>query len=275
MSIKSRMACIFSIRGIKNPHMWTFTYADTPAPRDAANRWRCLARELVRGLNMWGVRVFENHPKGHGLHVHLIVSGFYDVNEVRKLSDKYGFGRIHVLEKENPEYVAKYLTKGRRVKGWEGIRLWGCVGAKIYPSWVPSKVKNVKSKTRIGDIYKQLSEILKPKGRIQNFSLIRKARLVEFGVLDYEIIPEKIVTGYRNTPVVGPVCLGRCPSGALDLFNYKLQSVVFISGAPRGVRFFHPKSRYVPELIVEEDRVWVDIRQAVNDFKAKQGIDIG
>lgn len=132
----------------KRVYLWTFTFADVVDTKTASRRWNAFSTRIKRLYpNLGGVRVYELHPGGHGLHIHLITDDFIDV---RKMWDKkvgWEFGRPHVepcLDLSNPEalagYLAKYVSKalGSRPPCLKGMRLWACWG-----NFKGTKVKNV------------------------------------------------------------------------------------------------------------------------------------
>lgn len=180
-----------SIDTIGEPRMWTFTLPVRVDPRLAARMWAGLQRDLVRICGMFGVRVFEPHPGGHGLHVHVITGSYCPVFVVRDLCDRHGWGRCHVcrIPKDQAGYVAKYVHKSKRLKTWSGIRLWASFGAKLSDTFFPVKVKNVEVITASKTLYHELAEILKPKGFTQCRLLMRIAELSNHGLCTYEIIP--------------------------------------------------------------------------------------
>lgn len=163
MSIKSRLACEFTLQKIAadctggaRVRMWTFTMAGLFEARRTAHAWSALSRELVRQLGMWGVRVYELHPGGHGLHVHMITSGWYSVNDVRRVASNMGWGRIHVkVMSGNIEYVAKYLHKAKRLGVLKGLRLWDVVGRALM-SIKRTRIIDIESDTTTGRAYKAL-----------------------------------------------------------------------------------------------------------------------
>jgi len=87
----------------------------------------CARGDLPRGWG--GVRVFEPHPGGHGLHSHLVLKCRMDVNVVRACAKRAGLGRVHVSPKAVTmgmgHYLCKYLMKGSEMAG---VRRWACVG---------------------------------------------------------------------------------------------------------------------------------------------------
>ncbi len=117
-----------------NLKFWTFTLPYEYHPYKGAQMWQDLCRELKRSVGFSGVRVFELHPKGHGLHVHAVTTSFIHVCKVRAICKRHGWGRVHVKKisgEKASNYLAKYLTKQR--KSWSGaklagIRWWGVFG---------------------------------------------------------------------------------------------------------------------------------------------------
>ncbi len=140
----SGIACEFSInrllKGRGYAYLWTFTTADCVPVGVTAGMWSNLARDLRRTLGFVGVRCFELHPRGHGLHIHFVTYRRHEVNEVRHLSDLHGFGRINVrrIPALAAPYIAKYLQKASRSPELKGVRLWSCIGFKD-----GSKVKDI------------------------------------------------------------------------------------------------------------------------------------
>lgn len=156
---KSGAACTFSIeallKGYKTAYLWTFTFADVPDLSIAARRWSYLAKDLHRRLDFYGVRSFELHPGGHGLHVHFVTPLRYDVNAVRYYSDHHDFGRINVkaIPAVHATYVAKYLQKASRHPSLKGKRLWSCIGFKE-----GSKVKDIEIDSPLTREIKKISD---------------------------------------------------------------------------------------------------------------------
>ncbi len=189
--MKSKIACEFSIERIENPCLWTFTLPVQIEPKTAAALWAGLARELARQLGMYGVRVFEPHPKGHGLHVHAVVSGWFPVVLVRRYAELNGWGRIHVckIKKGAGVYIAKYLNKSKRNEGWKGIRLWGAFGQKNARDWKPSKVKDIECRSPAVDLYRKFAAHVKPTSRSARHKLWKRAQLVQLGMMEFKLLP--------------------------------------------------------------------------------------
>jgi len=123
-------ACQLTIDKLQGQkYLWTFTFRECLPIPEAKRRWHHLLTDLVRKMGWYGVRVLERH-KSHGLHIHVVVNEYYDVNQVRILSDRAGFGRIHVVKIRpgSEYYVSKYLGKQRRGPELKGERLWQSFG---------------------------------------------------------------------------------------------------------------------------------------------------
>jgi hypothetical protein len=156
---KSGIACEFSIKALLKDHkiayLWTFTFAEVLPEDVAAWMWSRLAQDLRRQVGFYGVRCFELHPGGHGLHIHFVTPRRYDVNHVRHYSDLHGFGRINVkrMPASAAGYIAKYLQKASRCPALKGKRLWSCVGFKE-----GSKVKNIVIDSPITREIKKISD---------------------------------------------------------------------------------------------------------------------
>src|SRR5439155_27132486 len=115
---KSKAAFLFASQtlGKQRLYLWTFTFRELLAVKKTRKLWNHLLTLLLREWpNLQGLRVFELHPGGHGLHVHLITNQFIDVNRARELATQAGWGRIHVrpMPSEHSGYLAKYLSKER------------------------------------------------------------------------------------------------------------------------------------------------------------------
>lgn len=142
MSQESAQALIWSIEDVKEGRMWTFTVPNRQPARITASMWRRTAYELKRSCGFNGIRVFEIHPNGHGLHVHVVTGKYFNVNAVRKVTNRMGWGRIHVCRIKQGvacgsrmgnvgRYLAKYLVKGQKLRkewGLKGFRMWAAFG---------------------------------------------------------------------------------------------------------------------------------------------------
>jgi len=106
---KSKAAFLFASQtlGKQRLYLWTFTFKEVLAVKETRKHWNHLLTLLLREWpSVQGLRVFELHPSGHGLHVHLITNQFIDVNRGRELAIRAGWGRI-------ASYTAKDGPQGR------------------------------------------------------------------------------------------------------------------------------------------------------------------
>lgn len=140
---------------------WTFTLPVQVHPKIASKMWCDLSRDLVRNLGFSGVRVFELHPGGHGLHVHLVTSGFFRVSAVRHYCRLHGFGRVEVKRCKAGDvgkvagYMSKYLAKQLRdfkdfsLKGMRWYATFGNLPDKV-------RISDVKTTSFFGEIFRAL-----------------------------------------------------------------------------------------------------------------------
>jgi len=130
---KSAEALKFSIDRLGDTgvlYFWTFTFKELHALPDACIRWQRACRDLVARTGFTGIRVYELHEE-HGLHIHAVVSGRYNIRLVRHIVTQYGFGRTHVKRvRTNPYYIAKYVGKSERAPCLTSRRLWAVFGCK-------------------------------------------------------------------------------------------------------------------------------------------------
>lgn len=114
---------------------WTFTLRECLPVLEARKAWNKALTYIRRALpDFCGVRVFELHPGGHGLHVHVVTNSRFAVQVIRKALKRTGWGRIHVKRikrskrKNLAAYLAKYLGKAGRPRCLKGWRLWAPFG---------------------------------------------------------------------------------------------------------------------------------------------------
>jgi len=97
---------------------------------DAARRGTQSSAGGTIPQNWGGVRVFEAHPGGHGLHAHWVMRHRMDWHVVKDCALRAGLGpRIHVDFKPcrlaTAYYLAMYLLKGDKLRG---LRAWANIG---------------------------------------------------------------------------------------------------------------------------------------------------
>jgi hypothetical protein len=146
-------------------YFWTFTFNECMTVKEGSKKWNQLLQALKRSFSrIYGIRVFELHTSGHGLHIHALFDSRLDVNEVRPIAKRYGFGRIHVerTKKEDASkiahYMAKYLGKGfqQRPDCFKHKRLWACVG-----HFIGYLVKNTVFETGFTRFFKKMTTLRK------------------------------------------------------------------------------------------------------------------
>lgn len=145
---KSNVAYLFTCRsmakGLSSLYFWTFTLPAELDISEAISLWNYLLTELRRSCDFRrGVRVFELHPGGHGLHVHCLMTRYFDVHDIRRRCRQCGWGRVHVKRvlgiDSQIDYVGKYLSKMRPVE-LKGVRLWSTLGL---PNELCSRVRDI------------------------------------------------------------------------------------------------------------------------------------
>jgi len=133
---KSQLACLFAMRQLSKTgklYFWTFTFKEVFNDQIAASRCGHFLTRLKKRFGFFsGVRVFEIHPGGHGLHCHLIMNRRLPAAEVWRIAGKTGLGRVDVVkvvpgtEMDSALYLAKYLSKGGD-KLMKGVRALGII----------------------------------------------------------------------------------------------------------------------------------------------------
>ncbi len=225
MSLKSTVALENNVQMLfddsKPVYFWTFTLPTAIHPYDAARLWKMLCRDLVRSLGMSGVRVFELHPGGHGLHVHLATNDYVRVEHVRPLCEKHGWGRLHVEEWTKEDccgYMGKYLSK--QTKYWRGARLLGIRWWAVFGDVSDKvRVKDVVSRSFFKEIFSMLpawvvKEVMQVSEPVQgdkkttsrfNFAKMRLARLIyvipDFEHGDFDFIWLRQLAWTRSQPM--------------------------------------------------------------------------
>ncbi len=111
-------------------YFWTFTWAEILPVSECRRTWNRFTNLLHGNTSerFAALRVWELHPGGHGLHVHMLTNERIDVNVVRCLLARAGMGVVcHVRGARlgDEAYMAKYMRKGRRIPG---VRQWAKLG---------------------------------------------------------------------------------------------------------------------------------------------------
>jgi len=141
-------------------YLWTFTWAEPHCSDYYMKCWeklcKCFRKEwpLLKGL-----RVAEMHPgsfanfgESHGLHIHALLNERVSIHRLKQLSDRCGFGRIHVVrcDKNGAYYLSKYLTKKAEVPLPKGMRSYGTIGFSDNTDLL-TRIRDVRIQTEFGD----------------------------------------------------------------------------------------------------------------------------
>ena len=176
---KSKSAFLLSLQQLARCHslrpgelyLWTFTLPTAMSVKEAKAMWNNLLTQLhQRWPRLLGIRVFELHDT-HGLHVHLVTSGWMFVGDVRVIAEKAGWGRIHVKIMQAAA-AGPYLSKSfhRREQCLKGWRLWEGIG-----DWTWSTVKNIIVNSAFTRVYQACKRRL---GWESNHDFIHRMRIV-------------------------------------------------------------------------------------------------
>jgi len=154
---RSKMALRFAVRALfsksERPYFWTFTTRECVAVTVALEMWNRLQKSLYEygkhpktgEQTIIGLRCFELHPGGHGVHVHCLLNRRLNIHAVRRRCRQFGFGWIHVVRVRNEDqadkiadYMGKYMSKEERPECFKGRRLWAAIG-----KWGATRCKDI------------------------------------------------------------------------------------------------------------------------------------
>jgi hypothetical protein len=119
--------------------MWTFTLRECVDVKAGARLWSRLWSDVLRRIGFRGVRFYELHRGGHGLHVHFLTPVFVPVDDVRDAIRSHlageawgaGFGvDVQEVGEGGILYALKYVRKARRCLALKGVRLWARCGVQ-------------------------------------------------------------------------------------------------------------------------------------------------
>lgn len=175
-SLKSHTAFKFNVERLfesshSGVYFWTSTFRTVMTVKEASKLWSAYAKDIVRELGLYGVRVYELHDE-HGLHIHWLVDRFVPVQIVRRIAMRHGFGRIHVKRcgKWVGDYLAKYLSKEIRATCLKGKRLWAGFG-----NATRCRVKDIIVSSWLGAEYRRLRGDIIGVSRGQSYSILQEA----------------------------------------------------------------------------------------------------
>src|SRR5258706_393548 len=172
-SLKSHTAFKFNVESLfdlsqSGVYFWSSTSQNVLTVKQASKRWSGFAKDMVLEL-----RVYELHDE-HGLHIHWLVDRFLPVQIVRRIAQRHGFGRIHVMRvgKDIGEYLAKYLSKSVRAECLKGKRLWAAFGNVPW-----TRVKDIQVQSWLGTEYRRLRGHDEGLSRGQSYGILQDAML--------------------------------------------------------------------------------------------------
>lgn len=122
-------------------YFWTFTFPYKMPDWRYSYLWEAFAtwlRDRYRDeLVLYGIKVVERHPGGHGLHYHAVINHRICIHELKRVARRFGMGEVMWVErvKSRPGvgmYLEKYLEKDFGHKFYPGIRRWSTFGG--FPS---------------------------------------------------------------------------------------------------------------------------------------------
>lgn len=148
------------------PFFWTFTFKQQLPIPVARERWKKFCDALLHygrlsdgTQTIVGIRVFELHPGGHGLHIHCLINRRIPILTVRRLAETWGFWWIDVVPAHSgegaAEYLGKYLSKSARPEALKGARLWASWG-----KWGHSRCKDMVLQSECCEAFKQRRKLV-------------------------------------------------------------------------------------------------------------------
>lgn len=160
--------------GKHKAYLWTFTFEKVISVKEAFQMWNKFAKSLWKyGLHpktgestIFGLRVAELHPGGHGVHFHVLVNRRIPIQAVRRRAEQFGMFWIDVQRAYSTDgslgwYLAKYLAKGDRPPCFKGRRLWQAFG-----QWGQTRCKDIEVRSEFCAAFKARRELLNAERRI-------------------------------------------------------------------------------------------------------------
>jgi len=123
---RSGVALRLSIEGLpgNERYMYVFTKWTVCDLDVEVKQWNVVAGRMRGRLSY--VRVFELHPGGHGLHVHVVTSRRCELDELFGYCHSTIWGYVHPTKWEGSagRYLSGYLSPDQREGALKGRRLW-------------------------------------------------------------------------------------------------------------------------------------------------------
>lgn len=158
-------------------YFWTFTWAEPMAYWCYGPSWHRFSRWLVRDYtsdDFAALRVWERHPQGHGLHVHMLCNERLDVNHMRQGAVHFGLGYVLHVRKAIPKdagYLSKYMTKDGRIPG---VRQWAKLG-----NWEHVKCCDLEFHSKEADHFRAVNALFRAHGMTGHQAYVASRVFVE------------------------------------------------------------------------------------------------
>lgn len=157
-------------------YMWTFTFREVMTDARVGNATRSFLHALKRleNYNIGGVRIYEVHPGGHGVHLHVVINRRIPAKQVWRIAKRNGLGWLSVKKcygeaSELARYLGKYLAKdGPKMD--KGVRKWQSFGTVKR-----SRVRGIKIETSENDAVRATLAKIKREGRKPTYSDFKAA----------------------------------------------------------------------------------------------------
>lgn len=178
--VRSKVAFRFAVRTLfersEKMYFWTFTFREALDVGTARALWEKFRKSLWKyGLHpdsgeqtIVGLRVFEMHPGGHGLHIHALFNRRINIHAVRRRATQFGMFWIHCIRVredshavEMADYMGKYMSKEERPPCLKGARLWASIG-----KWGATRCKDIEIESEFVSQFRARRKLLTAEAEI-------------------------------------------------------------------------------------------------------------
>lgn len=163
-AIKRKAAVLCNVETLESEgrlYFWTLTTPDeVHDPKEISYRWNKLCTRLRKEYpGLKGLRVYEYHPGGHGIHIHMVVNQYLPAARMWRLAAASGFGRVDVQQwrsgaEDAAAYLTKYITKSKSEE-WDGTRVYGTFGWK----GSQTRQRDIEVTTPFGTIWRHMAAV--------------------------------------------------------------------------------------------------------------------
>jgi len=203
-------------------YFWTFTFPEVLDVPEARARWRNFITSLWKygrtrsgEQTIVGIRVFEIHPGGHGLHIHCLFNRYIHKKAIEHRIRQCGLGRSNVIMCEDKEkladYLGKYLSKQDRSPALKGVRLWQCVG-----QWGQTKCKDIEIQSEFAVAYRKRRSLVEAEAEVCKLERIPFRKESNFETMMWAKCHVEAVRTGRMEPLA-PECWHRWGMGPDDV----------------------------------------------------------